>query len=800
MTEVERRRRPRIGWIDRSIRSKSLAVTLLPTVVLALALLVSATYVSGGLLVLDVLALAVALVGGVTAWHFFSTGVVRRLRRLEVDTRRIDAAAAGVTREPVGRDEIGRLAARLDEAAEQVRRHAEERDRARKELTDILTASPVVSLRYDVVARRFSYASPNVDALLGLSAEEVMSDYAAAEARFHPEDVARLRQALVQGEGQGDQRLSLVLRCRRDPDRGPWREVEALYNVDTDDAGTPRTVSAYLVDVSARHAAQRAAEDRRFMLESIFRASPDTIVVRDAKGDVLLYSSALAEVIGVEVEEPAPGGELIEEAYRYGRLRRDQRADLDQLLKRCLAGERDLPPVVTTGRAGRGESGYRTYETRARPIFDVTGTVTGTVTVSRDITDRMQLEQSLRSARVEAERASEAKSQFLSRMSHELRTPLNAILGFAQLLELDQLPPEQASSVDQIERAGRHLLALINEVLDIARIEAGQLTVTAEAVRVGDVLDEVTALLGPVAESAAVHMMVETSARRDRCARADRQRLRQVLLNLGSNAVKYNEPGGTVAFRIEDGADHRIRISVSDTGPGIALEQQDMLFLPFSRLGAENSGVEGTGVGLALSKQLVEVMGGTIGVVSAPGHGSTFWVELSPADEPALSEGTDERRRVDGVSRPVPPSLADADLIDPVPGNGTPTLVVLHVEDDDSNASLVSLVLARRPQVRLLSAAEARLGLELARQHRPDLLLLDLHLPDMPGDEMLYRVKAMPELTETKVVVVSADATPDRIRRMLELGVEGYLTKPLDVAALLHVVDEQLAKRAATAR
>ncbi len=798
MTGVERRRRPRIGWIDRSIRSKSLAVTLLPTVVLALALLVSAAYVSGGLLVLDVLALAVALVGGVTAWHFFSTGVVRRLRRLEVDTRRIDAAAAGVAGEPVGRDEIGRLAARLDEAAEQVRRHAEERDRARLELNDILTASPVVSLRYDVAGRRFSYASPNVDELLGLSAEEVVSDYAAAEARFHPEDVARLRHALVQGEGQGSQRLSLVLRCRRHPERGPWREVEALYNVDTDEAGTPRTVSAYLVDVSARHAAQRAAEDRRFMLESIFRASPDTIVVRDAAGDVLLYSSALAEVIGVQDSEPAPGGELIEEAYRYGRLRRDQRAALDDLLTRCLAGERDLPPVVTTGRAGRGESGYRTYETRARPIFDVTGMVTGTVTVSRDITDRMHLEQSLRAAQAEAERASEAKSQFLSRMSHELRTPLNAILGFAQLLELDQLPPEQASSVDQIERAGRHLLALINEVLDIARIEAGQLTVTPEAVRVGDVLDEVTALLGPVAEAAAVHMMVETSARRDRCARADRQRLRQVLLNLGSNAVKYNEPGGTVAFRIEDGAEQRIRISVSDSGPGIALEQQDMLFLPFSRLGAENSGVEGTGVGLALSKQLVEVMGGTIGVVSAPGHGSTFWVELLPAEEPALSEDA-HRRPVDTVARPVPTGLADPGLIDSAPGV-TPTLVVLHVEDDDSNASLVSLVLARRPQVRLLSAAEARLGLELARQHRPDLLLLDLHLPDLPGDEMLYRVKAMPELTETKVVVVSADATPDRIRRMLDLGVEGYLTKPLDVAALLHVVDEQLAKRAAAAR
>jgi CheY-like chemotaxis protein len=291
-------------------------------------------------------------------------------------------------------------------------------------------------------------------------------------------------------------------------------------------------------------------------------------------------------------------------------------------------------------------------------------------------------------------------------------------------------------------------------------------------------------------------MMVEPGGERHRHVRADRQRLRQVLLNLGSNAVKYNEPGGTVAFRTSPAPDGRIRFSVHDTGPGIAAEQQDLLFVPFSRLGAERSGVEGTGVGLALSKQLVEVMGGTIGVDSAPGHGSTFWVELlavtgeeASVHRPAAAAAGDRR------AEPAP-SPAHA-------GGPGPTdkarLLVLHVEDDPSNASLVSLVLSRRPEIRLLSAEDARLGLELARQHRPDLLLLDLHLPDLSGDEMLYRVKAMPELAETKVVVVSADATPERIRRMLDQGVEGYLTKPVDVGALLHLVDDHLARRSAAA-
>ena len=800
---VERRRRPRIRWLDRSIRSKAFVVVVTPTVLLGTAAAVSAALVTNDAVeAVDITALVLALVGGLTMWHSFTTGVVRRLRDLERDTTRIEGTAPVV--DPAGRDEIGRLAARLEEASEQVRRHAAERDRARQELTDILTDSPVVALRYDVRARRFSYASANVDRLLGISAETATTDTGAVVERFHPDDEAQLRRALVEGRGGPGDRLSLMLRVRREPDATEWREVEAVYHVERDGRGVPHTVSSYLVDVSERHAAQRAADERRSMLESIFHASPDTIVVRDAGGKVVLTSSALADLVEAHRGPLAPD-RLIEEAYRYGRLRRQDVAALDDMLRRCQAGEADLPPVVTTGRAGHGEDGYRTFETRARPILDPTGRITGTVTVSRDITERMKLEQSLRRATVAAERASEAKSQFLSRMSHELRTPLNAILGFAQLLELEELPPDQLSSVDQIQRAGRHLLSLINEVLDIARIEAGQLTVSPGTVRVGDVLDEVTALLAPVAEAAMVTMLVERGEDWDRWVRADRQRLLQVLLNLGSNAVKYNEAGGTVAFRTAVLAGGLVRFSVHDTGQGIAIEQQDLLFLPFSRLGAERSGVEGTGVGLALSKQLVELMGGAIGVESAAGHGSTFWVDLPtgpPAAAPAeagAAAPAPPRTAAPAEPGAPPPAAADVEPPGRVPAAPASELVVLQVEDDASNAALVTLVLGRRPEIRLLTADDARLGLELARQHRPQLLLLDLHLPDLPGDQMLYRVKATPELADTKVVVLSADATPDRIRRMLDLGAEGYLTKPVDVEALLELVDDLLQRRTAAA-
>jgi PAS domain S-box-containing protein len=730
-------------------------------------------------------AVVLALAGGVIVSQLFTAGVVTRLRRLERATEDLERGDVP-DHVPGGRDEIGRLSARLLAATAQLRRHAEERDRALGELEDILTASPVVSLRYDVATGCFSYASPNLERFLGIAADGALADPGAVLERFHPDTTAQLRDALTAGAGRPGERLELLLRFRRDPTSEDWREAEAVCTVDRDPDGAPRDVVAYLVDVSARHEAQRAADDRRFLLESIFHASPDTIVVRDITGRVVLASSALAQVIGTT--DSGTGG-LVERTDGFGSAPPEDRAVLDNLIARCIAGERGPAPVVTTGRLPDGE--VRTFETRARPVFDESGRVTGSVTVSRDVTERVRLEHSLRLASTDAERASEAKSEFLSRMSHELRTPLNAILGFAQLLEMDELPADQAASVDQIQRAGHHLLALINEVLDISRIEAGRLSLSTEPVEVGDVLDEVATLLAPVAESAGIELSVHVDGARAVRVRADRQRLLQVLLNLGSNALKYNNRGGAVSFLTRDAEDGRVRFEVHDTGPGIPHEQQDQLFIPFSRLGAERSAVEGTGVGLALSKHLVEVMGGVIGVESVSGHGSTFWVELSRVEVTAAVAGPAPRRTgTPGGGGRSGANGAGAAGRDGPPGGGR--IVVLHIEDNPSNASLVEQVLAKRPGVRLISASEGRSGLELARQHHPDLVLLDLHLPDLPGDELLHRLKAVPELADTKVVVVSADATPSRIREMLDLGVEGYLTKPVDVEALLRLVDHEI--------
>jgi signal transduction histidine kinase len=380
--------------------------------------------------------------------------------------------------------------------------------------------------------------------------------------------------------------------------------------------------------------------------------------------------------------------------------------------------------------------------------------------------------QALREATAEADRANRAKSEFLSRMSHELRTPLNAVLGFAQLLEMDALSSRQGESVGQILRAGRHLLGLIDEVLEISRIEAGRLRLSVEPVPVDHTVRQAVELIRPSATGQRVALRAEPVDERLHVL-ADRQRLHQVLLNLLSNAVKYNRAAGTVSVACEPVAGDRLRITVTDTGEGIAPDKLARLFTPFDRLGAEASPIEGTGLGLALSKTLVEAMGGVMHVQSRPGLGSSFGVELSLVPGPDAS----------AEAVPAPPARP------PVVAGPERPRTILYVEDNLSNLRFVETVLARRPGVTLLSAMQGRVGLDLAGAHRPDLILLDRHLPDMAGDEVFARLREDPRTREIPVVILSADAIPSGMRPLLEAGVRAYLTKPLDVHALLAVID-----------
>jgi CheY-like chemotaxis protein len=384
--------------------------------------------------------------------------------------------------------------------------------------------------------------------------------------------------------------------------------------------------------------------------------------------------------------------------------------------------------------------------------------------------DFTSLEQGLREAREEVDRVNTAKSEYLSRMSHELRTPLNAILGFAQLLELEDLGEEQRENLHFILAAARHLLALINEVLDIAAIEAGRLPLSLEPVAVADVVAETVSLIRPLADQHQV-LLVTPPVSCQIHVLGDRQRLKQILLNLLSNAVKFNRQGGRVELECSPAEGERLRVQVVDTGPGIAPERMDQLFVPFERLGGEQREGEGAGLGLPLSWRLAEAMGGTLDVATTVGQGSRFWVELPVTEGPV--ERAERQRELDPKAAKAPES----------------PLTVLYIEDNLSNLQLVERVLSRRPGVRLISAMRPQLGLDLAAEHDPDLILLDLHLPDMPGQEVLRRLRAEPRTAQVPVIILSADARPSLIQALLDQGVRAFLTKPLDVRELLGLLD-----------
>jgi CheY-like chemotaxis protein/nitrogen-specific signal transduction histidine kinase len=402
--------------------------------------------------------------------------------------------------------------------------------------------------------------------------------------------------------------------------------------------------------------------------------------------------------------------------------------------------------------------------------------------IAIDVTERKKTDDALRIARLEAERANRAKSAFLSNMSHDLRTPLNAILGFAQLLELDDMPDDRKESVAQILRGGEHLLTLINEVLDIARIEAGHLSLSMEPVQALEIVDLAVELIRPLAAHRGIALNIDR-ATSEFVVLADRQRLSQILLNLLSNAVKYNRDRGTVTIGFHPVDGGRLRLTVTDTGAGIAEPKLRLLFQPFERLGAEQTAIEGTGLGLALSRGLADAMGGALNVESIVDRGSTFWIELPLTEAPhALTDA------------------AEPTLTDDVTRRSDTRGVVLYIEDNRPNVRLMERLLERRPGVRLVHASDGERGLAAAQTERPDLIFLDLHLPDLPGEEVLHRLWQDPLLRTIPVAILSADATAEQSRRLKLSGAIAYLTKPLEIRAVLQLIDDRLNHDAATLR
>ena len=391
-----------------------------------------------------------------------------------------------------------------------------------------------------------------------------------------------------------------------------------------------------------------------------------------------------------------------------------------------------------------------------------------------DITARKNDEAKLRAALIAAEKASQAKSDFLSSMSHELRTPLSAILGFAQLMESANPPPTEAQkrNLDRILKGGWYLLELINEILDLTLIESGNAMLSMEPVSLARLMLECQVMIEPQAEARGIALSCpqdETT----HFVNADPTRLKQALINLLFNAIKYNKAGGTVAVEFTPRPPDSIRISIRDTGAGLSAEQLAHLFEPFNRLGRECGPEEGTGIGLVVTKRLVEMMGGTIGVESTAGVGSAFWIELQQVTVP----------QPEGVDAAQPRRMQP---------DATRRALVLYVEDDPASLELVEQLIARRPHIRLLTAADAVQGIEYARTYQPDLILMDITLPGLSGVEAVNILSEDPLTQKTPIIALSANAIPRNIELGLEAGFFRYLTKPIRLTEFMDTLDTAL--------
>jgi len=538
--------------------------------------------------------------------------------------------------------------------------------------------------------------------------------------------------------------------------------IEARGVVLSDESGrTPRAVIVSR-DISDAVTAEAALADSVALTSAILEAAPDSITTIDNRLRVINSSPGSERLFGISrADRKGDDVRLI--------VHPDDRDEYVAALERLFLLDDD-DTITMRFRAHHADGTWMRIQTRARLLPNVDGQVPKAVMVSRDVSEEFAAQEAMKEAKEAAELSNLAKSEFMSRMSHELRTPLNSVLGFSQILQMELESPDQQELVDHIYKSGRHLLGLIDEVLDISRVESGNISVSLESVSVEDVVDECVRLMTPQANDAGISFIVRNC--HDTQVLSDEQRLTQVLLNLMSNAVKFNSVHGTVTIDCQQ-HDGRVRLGVTDTGSGITPEMMDRLFIAFERLDADSKGIQGTGLGLAHSKSLIEAMGGYVGVESVPGEGSTFWIDV-PATNVPRSLAPPPRVRVPTNS----PALRDT--------------TILYIEDNVANIHLIQRLLANRTTVHLVTSLLGVQGIELAQQLKPALILLDVHLPDLHGFDVLRQLRDDPRTKDIPVVVLSADATDWQTGRFLDAGANDYLTKPFDLRRLLEMLDEYL--------
>jgi PAS domain S-box-containing protein len=556
-------------------------------------------------------------------------------------------------------------------------------------------------------------------------------------------------------------------------------ETPAMRDAANDSLSSDDSGRTFAVELHRREALLKTGA----LQNAILNSANFSIIATDEKGIIQLFNVGAEHMLGYLAAEVV------------NKINPSDIHDPEEVIARAQELSAELDTVIAPGfealafKASRGiEDIYElTYIRKDGSRFpacvsitalrDDFGDLIGYLLIGTDNSVRKQVESDLNEAMATAEKANRAKTDFLSGMSHELRTPLNAVLGFAQLMDTGTPPPTAAQkrNLDQILKAGWYLLELINEILDLALIESGRVTLSPEQVSLHEVMLECRAMIEPQARKRSIAMSFPRFEK-PRFVEADRTRIKQVLINLLFNAIKYNRPGGSVMVEYKPSPPDSIRITVRDTGAGMSPEQLAQLFQPFNRLGKEAGTEEGTGIGLVVTKRLVELMGGTIGVDSEVGVGSAFWVDLALTTAPQFAV----RETQAALSQPCVPL-------------DQPARTLLYVEDNPANLELVEQLISRRPELRLLSAADGNLGVEFARAYLPEVILMDINLPGLSGIGALRVLRADPATAHIPIIALSANAVPRDIERALAAGFFDYLTKPIKVDQFMSALDAALA-------
>ncbi len=646
----------------------------------------------------------------------------------------------------------------LRKTNDELERRVKDRTAEVSKLSYAVEQSPVSVVITDTEGN-IEYANPKFTQLTGYSLEEAVgvNQRILKSGKTSPEVYKELWKTITSGnEWRGE--------FYNKKKNGELYWESASISPIKNDVGDITNFIAVREDSTERKLAEEKLQYARDYSDSLINSSLDMIISVDIDRHIVTFNSAAEKTFGYKKEEV-----------------------LGKHVGMLYGGEsQGLPVYKTTIGSGtfegevenkRKDGSVFVSQLSTTALRDLDENIIGLMGISRDITERKNNESKLMTAMEAAESANEAKSTFLSSMSHEIRTPMNSILGFSQLLVSNQNEPlteSQKSNVNHILDSGHLLLKLINEVLDLSSIESGKTQISMESIEVASVIEMIIASVEPMALKYNVNIInsVEHSGQ---YIKADYTRLKQVLINLLSNAIKYNRVDGTVTVWNELTEANMIRINVEDTGPGIAMDNIESLFEPFNRLGEEALDKEGTGIGLTITKRLVELMGGSIHVESDVGKDTKFYIEFDKAKAPASE--TDKTEDV----------LDDFQRIDK-----TEEKILLYVEDNPANLKLVESILKRRPNIKLISSAQAQPGIELAREHHPDMILMDINLPGMDGYEALKLLKSYDDIKKIPVIAISANAMPKDIEKSKSAGFKYYITKPININKFLGLVDDIL--------